>query len=708
MGGNLSKEKGVILSTWKLLLKKWGVSLPELTLQKMLLWGKTQGLEVNTVTAFGVSQWMDLGNKLFDSTTRGSKEATELLTTWRLLLETLKGLKVQQDQAEAVEGDGLPGSPGLVSEEKVRLHTIPSPPVANDSSTPLKSVLSGDLDKDGGPQHSPEKLKGIDKEHSYVLHRDEVKTKKDSHEKAALSYIWAQEGLPKHQSGQCVQPSDPPLSITEEKSEHLSSYPPLPKDSDDEDYPMVSQSESKNVIPKNPNPLDPLPPPSVTEEVPEGGGGDPWHKPNFPTTWGLPSASVTVRPWDPVHFWKHVKAKAMEIGDWDLLENISVPSTVAEPLIVESAGPVAFPVVYHNSAAEKPHKHVPYSWKVIQDLQKASAQYGPNSPAVMQLIRLLSLEAMTPYDIAHLAQIIFQPVQHELFRNIWQQRAEAQAVVNLQYPETDPRSGNGVDVFLGLGQFSNPQHQAQWPPLVLEQAKAIGFEAIIRTVQLAEPKRRDLTIKQGPKEPFLSFVEKLQAAVERQVFDAHLREMLVKQLARDNANEDCQKVIETLPRDPALEAMITACAKVGSVEHEMTALATAMAVARVQEYTCYGCGQNGHVRFACPHKGRQVLKGISKTGNVWGTDSLICFKCRKHGHFAKQCHSKFHSNGQPLQQGNAKKSAKGCMQTQIPQSTMPCNPGHPLPGSVHSQPSVTGYQDKTADQPGWMYPPPTQ
>ncbi|OPJ70630.1 hypothetical protein AV530_008887 [Patagioenas fasciata monilis] len=369
-------------------------------------------------------------------------------------------------------------------------------------------------------------------------------------------------------------------------------------DSDDEDYPMVSQSESKNVIPKNPNPLDPLPPPSVTEEVPEGGGGDPWHKPNFPTTWGLPSASVTVRPWDPVHFWKHVKAKAMEIGDWDLLENISVPSTVAEPLIVESAGPVAFPVVYHNSAAEKPHKHVPYSWKVIQDLQKASAQYGPNSPAVMQLIRLLSLEAMTPYDIAHLAQIIFQPVQHELFRNIWQQRAEAQAVVNLQYPETDPRSGNGVDVFLGLGQFSNPQHQAQWPPLVLEQAKAIGFEAIIRTAQLAEPKRRYLTIKQGPKEPFLSFFEKLQAAVERQVFDAHLREMLVKQLARDNANADCQKVIETLPRDPALEAMITACAKVGSVEHEMTALATAMAVARVQEYTCYGCGQNGHNTMA--------------------------------------------------------------------------------------------------------------
>lgn len=301
--------------------------------------------------------------------------------------------------------------------------------------------------------------------------------------------------------------------------------------------------------------------------------GDSGCKPNFPKTWDLPSALVTVRPRDPVRFWKNLKAKAMEIGGWDLLENISAPSIVAELLIVESAGPVTFPVVHHNSAAGEPHEHVPYFWKVIQDLQKTTAQYSPNSPAVMQSIRLLSVEAMTPYDIAHLAQITFQPVQHAVFQNIWQQKAEAQAVVNLQYPETNPNSGNGVDVFLGLRQFSNLQHQAQWPLLVLEQEKAIGLETIIRTAELAEPKQRHTTIKQGPKKPFLSFVENLQAAVQRQV----------------------------------------------------------------QEYMCYGCGRNGHVRFACPHKGRQVFKGASKTGNVWGTDSQICFKCKKHGHFAKQC-----------------------------------------------------------------------
>lgn len=62
MAGN--KEEGVILSTWKLLLKKPGVSLPEMTLRKMLVWGKMQHLEFNSVAAFSVSQRMDLGNKL--------------------------------------------------------------------------------------------------------------------------------------------------------------------------------------------------------------------------------------------------------------------------------------------------------------------------------------------------------------------------------------------------------------------------------------------------------------------------------------------------------------------------------------------------------------------------------------------------------------------------------------------------------------------
>ena len=65
-------------------------------------------------------------------------------------------------------------------------------------------------------------------------------------------------------------------------------------------------------------------------------------------------------------------------------------------------------------------------------------------------------------------------------------------------------------------------------------------------MDMAAPKQKYATIRQGPTEPFLQFVEKISAALEKQVEDEVLRQMLCKQLARDNANEDCQKIIQAL------------------------------------------------------------------------------------------------------------------------------------------------------------------
>ena len=43
-------------------------------------------------------------------------------------------------------------------------------------------------------------------------------------------------------------------------------------------------------------------------------------------------------------------------------------------------------------------------------------------------------------------------------------------------------------------------------------------------------------------------------------------------LARDNANEDCQKVIEAMPGDPSEPDTVAACSEVGTVEHQVAAL----------------------------------------------------------------------------------------------------------------------------------------
>lgn len=65
------------------------------------------------------------------------------------------------------------------------------------------------------------------------------------------------------------------------------------------------------------------------------------------------------------------------------------------------------------------------------------------------------------------------------------------------------------------------------------------MSALIKTMEMADPKKRSVTIQQGTKEPFLQFVEKVAAAIEKQVNDEKLRQILCKQLARDNENEDC-------------------------------------------------------------------------------------------------------------------------------------------------------------------------
>ncbi|XP_040466372.1 uncharacterized protein LOC121095515 [Falco naumanni] len=227
----------------------------------------------------------------------------------------------------------------------------------------------------------------------------------------------------------------------------------------------------------------------------------------MPESWDLCPACITVRSYNPISFWQKVKAQALQEGNWDFSETINTP--MSEPAAHPSIAMV-FPVVRGGDTAQGiMNEHKMYSWKVIQDLQKCVAQCGPNSPATMQLIRLLTMEVVTPYHIAMLAQIMFQPMQCTAFKTIRAQKADAQALRNLQFPQDDVRFGNGSDVLTEMRQFSNPQHQAQWHLLVLEQVKAVGIEALIWMAELAEPKAKYTMIRQGAREPFLQFVGKL-------------------------------------------------------------------------------------------------------------------------------------------------------------------------------------------------------
>lgn len=77
---------------------------------------------------------------------------------------------------------------------------------------------------------------------------------------------------------------------------------------------------------------------------------------------------------------------------------------------------------------------------------------------------------------------------------------------------------------------------------ILKQGQKIGIGALLKTTETAAPKPGYVKITQGIKEPFLTFVEKITAGLEKHV--DNLRQILRRQLAKDNANDDCREIMK--------------------------------------------------------------------------------------------------------------------------------------------------------------------
>lgn len=273
-----------------------------------------------------------------------------------------------------------------------------------------------------------------------------------------------------------------------------------------------------------------------------------------------------------------------------------------------------------------------------------------------------------------------------MFLTFWAEGAAKVAASNRLLPPEDPRHGMGVDALLGEDTYSHPDFQATWDTAVLQQCQSLGFAALVKTSEAASPKPDFTDIQQRPGKPFVPFVERLIAALERQVEEPGLREPLLKRLARSHSNPECRKIINSLPGDPSVVEMARACAMVSSGGPDMSALAVDL--------------RSGQVPLGSGHKKKN--KGRKQQGmpKAAGADAeFLCTRCHKAGHLASQCRSKFGADGWPLVGlANGKKRAKrNCASTKvIPQSSAPTQV---CPGSSQATPTAP---------PEWMYVPPAQ
>ncbi|XP_064258696.1 uncharacterized protein LOC135289194 [Passer domesticus] len=432
---------------------------------------------------------------------------------------------------------------------------------------------------------------------------------------------------------------------------------------------------------------------------------------SLPALWTLPPCQVTVHLKDHGQFWREVTATADEVREpasSPRLQDrgggssgsagavggagssaVALPYRQAAVLVPVGpteqdmagaaalpGGPQAFPVirgVAHNT-------YEPLSFKTRAKLYETVAQHGVGSTEVMQMLCMISPEVHTPADVHEVACALFDPVQFGVFETKWARLAASAEQHNATLGPQDPRSVAGIDMLMGTGNYTDPQGQAGFPPLMFEQCQALGMAAVVRTMEMAAPRQPFATIVQRADEPFMTFVGRLTAYVERQLTDLLTRRVVIADFARSNCNADHKRIIEDLPGETTVSQMTEACLAVAPLFRRWLPWATA-----------------AQPVWAVP-QGWKRQQGNAQAGKKWGKKAqkakipmFLCGRCGRPNHMTNVCKATVHANGQALSgSGNGKRSVKGrCSQTQASLQT-------PEPMEVFSaslQPALAAQQD---------------
>ena len=130
--------------------------------------------------------------------------------------------------------------------------------------------------------------------------------------------------------------------------------------------------------------------------------------------------------------------------------------------------------------------------------------------------------------------------------------------------------------------------------------------------------------------------------------DASLREIILKQLAFDNSNEDCQAIIRSIREQGGVVEYLKACRNVGTIQHKAKiATLETLNVSQKSKVICFSCSKPGHMWKQC-RLPRQTGLSPDKGGAIKTKPPGLYPRCKKGNHWLSECCSRFDKQGNAL------------------------------------------------------------
>nr|XP_028595482.1 uncharacterized protein LOC114601975 [Podarcis muralis] len=190
-------------------------------------------------------------------------------------------------------------------------------------------------------------------------------------------------------------------------------------------------------------------------------------------------------------------------------------------------------------------------------------------------------QPLVPDDIKPLARTVLPPSAGVLFDHEWETACYTDAPALLQQIRGNNPNitlADIMDAMIGRDPFAQASVQATLLQILLRDTALAAKQAMRKIPEPTSIQSRWGSIRQEPRESYSSFMDRLITAVSRQIENPEAKQIIIKQLAFEYANEDCKVALRPKIHNPATDtaAMLRIFQSVGTATHKIHLLAAAL------------------------------------------------------------------------------------------------------------------------------------